>query len=160
MILHAPIIILDDPSCTVSSATEALKVLNWTPLGIRRHKHRCISIFVYFLCINGRIDFDFKLTTINSIHSHNTRTSKNLHLPKANTNWGKQKPTYQASKDFNNLDNTIKNTNSLNKIQDFSVMCRGTTQQVRSQSQSRERFIEVKHNLIPRKELRHLLISV
>ena len=56
----------------------------------------------------------------NSIHSHNTRTSKNLHLPKTNTYWGKQKPTYQASKDFNNLDNTIKNADSLPKIQDFS----------------------------------------
>ena len=64
-------------------------------------------------------DFDFKLTTNNSIHSHNTRTSKNLHLPKANTNWGKQKPTYQDSNDFNNLDNTIKNTDSLPKFKIF-----------------------------------------
>ena len=51
------------------------------------------------------MDFDFKLTTNNSIHSYKTKTSKNLHLPKANTNWGRQEPTYQASKDFNNLDN-------------------------------------------------------
>ena len=69
----------------------------------RLHKHRCIFIFK---CINGLIDFDFKLTTNNNIHSHNTRTSKNVHLPKSNTNWGKQKPTYQASNDFNNLNNT------------------------------------------------------
>ena len=78
-------LILDAPP--LSSATEALKLLNWTPLAIRRHKHRCIFIFK---CINGLIDFDFKLTTNNNIHSHNTRTSKNLHPPKANTNWGKQ----------------------------------------------------------------------
>ena len=109
-------LILDAPP--LSSATDALKLLNWTPLGIRRHKHRCIFIFI-FKCINGLIDFDFKLTTNNNIHSHNTRTSKNLHLPKVNTNWGKQKPTYQASNDFNNLDNTIKNTDSLPKFKTF-----------------------------------------
>ena len=107
-------LILDAPP--LSSATDALKLLNWTPLGIRRHKHCCIFIFK---CINGLIDFDFKLTTNNNIHSHNTRTSKNLHLPKVNTNWGKQKPTYQASNDFNNLDNTIKNTDSLPKFKTF-----------------------------------------
>ena len=107
-------LILDAPP--LSSATEALKLLNWTPLGIRRHKHRCIFIFK---CINGLIDFDFKLTTNNNIHSHNTRTSKNLHLPKANTNWGKQKPTYQASNDFNNQDNKIKTTDSLAKFKTF-----------------------------------------
>ena len=88
----------------------------WTPLGIRRHKHLCIFIFK---CINGLIDFDCKLATNNNIHSHNTRTSKNLHLPKANTNWGKQKPTYQVLNNFNNLDNTIKNRFST-QIQDFS----------------------------------------
>ena len=67
-------LILDAPPR--SSATDAPKLLNWTPLGIRRHEHRCIFIFK---CINGLIDFDFKLTTNNNIHSHNTRTSKNLH---------------------------------------------------------------------------------
>ena len=70
-------------------------------------EHRCIFIFK---CINGLIDFDFKLTTnINSIHSYNTRTSENLYIyQKSNANWGKQKPTCQALKDFNNLDNTTK----------------------------------------------------
>ena len=60
-------LIVDAPP--LSSATEALKLLNWTPLGIRRHKLRCIFIFK---CINGLIDFDFKLTANNSIHSYNT----------------------------------------------------------------------------------------
>ena len=45
--------------------------------------------------------------------------SKNLHLPKVNTNWGIQKPTYQASNDFKNLDNTIKNTDSIRKFKTF-----------------------------------------
>ena len=62
-------LIVDAPP--LPSATEALKLLNWTPfsLGIRRHKHRCIFIFK---CINVLIDFDFKLTTNNNIHCHNT----------------------------------------------------------------------------------------
>ena len=60
-------LVVDAPP--LSLATEALKLLNWTLLGIRRHKHRCIFIFK---CINVPIDFDFKLTTNNSIHSHNT----------------------------------------------------------------------------------------
>ena len=80
------------------SPTEALKTLNWTPLGIRRQKHRGIFIFK---CYNGLIDSDFKLTRNNSIHNHYTRTNRNT---KANTNWGKQKVIYHASKDFNNLD--------------------------------------------------------
>ena len=39
-----------------------------------------------------------------------------LHLPKTNTNKGKQRPSYQASKDFNNLEPDIRNANSLYKF--------------------------------------------
>ena len=46
-----------------------------------RHKHRCIIIFKCFNLLN---DFYFKLSTNNSIHSRNTRTSRNLHLHKTN----------------------------------------------------------------------------
>lgn len=56
--------------------------LNWTQLKIRRHKHQLI-----FKCINNLIDFDFELTRNSNIHNYNTRTSNNLHLPKAKTNW-------------------------------------------------------------------------
>jgi hypothetical protein len=35
------------------------------------------------------------------------------HLPKTNTNKGKQRPSYQASKDFDNLEPDIRNANSL-----------------------------------------------
>ena len=58
-------------------------LLNWTPLEIRRQKHRPIFIFKYY---NGLIDSDFKLTRNNSIHNHYTRTNSDLHLLKANTN--------------------------------------------------------------------------
>ena len=36
-----------------------------------------------------------------------------LHLPRVRTNWGKQTFIFQASKDWNNLDNDIKNGKSL-----------------------------------------------
>ena len=98
-------LILDLPP--LSSATEALATLHWSTLSSRRYKHRCIFIYK---CTNGLIDFDFNLTTNSRIHSHSTRSCNNLHLPKVNTNWGKHKPTYLASKDFNNLDASVRNT--------------------------------------------------
>ena len=104
-------IILNAPS--LSSATEALSTLCRSPFTSRRYKHRWTFIYK---CINGLIDFGFKLSTNNSIHSHNTRSQNNLHLPKAYTNWGKLIPTYSASKDFNNLDSTVKNVNSISKF--------------------------------------------
>ena len=36
-----------------------------------------------------------------------------LYLPRVRTNWGKQTFIFQASKDWNNLDNDIKNSESL-----------------------------------------------
>ena len=41
-----------------------------------------------------------------------TRRSNDLQLPHMRTNWGKQPFIYQASKDWNNLDNDIKNIKS------------------------------------------------
>ena len=38
------------------------------------------------------------------------------HLPRVRTNWGKQTFIYQASKDWNNLDNDIKNSKSLSSF--------------------------------------------
>ncbi len=104
-------LILDLPP--LSSATEALATLHWSTLSSRRYKHRCVFIYK---CTNGLIDFDFNLRTNNSIHSYNTRSCENLHLPKANTNWGKHKPSYLASKDFNNLDESVRNSNSLYRL--------------------------------------------
>ena len=78
-----------------------------------------IVVFLFLNEFIGLIDFDFKLTTNNYIHNHNTGKSKIIHLPKANTNWGKHKPTYNASNYFNNIDNTIKNTDSLPKFKIF-----------------------------------------
>ena len=91
-------LVLDAPP--LSSSTEALKTLNWTPLGIRRQKHRCIFIFK---CYDVLIDSDFKLTRNNSVHNYYTRTNSDLHLPKAKTNWGKQEIIYHIIYLHNNV---------------------------------------------------------
>ena len=53
---NAARLILDLPR--QSSATEALHILEWKPLPLRRKYHRCTSIFK---CLNQLVDFDFKL---------------------------------------------------------------------------------------------------
>ena len=55
---------------------------------------------------DGLTDYDFHLFYNNSIHSHNTRSNNNLRLPKPNSNCGKQKPTYLATINFNELNNS------------------------------------------------------
>ena len=94
------------------SSTAALNRLKWTTLKTRRHNHGCIFIYK---CVNGLVDFDFDLTKNVSIHNHNTR-SNDLHLPRVNSNKGKQTPTYQASIDFNNLDERTKNASTLHSF--------------------------------------------
>ena len=107
------------------SATEALRRLNWTKLQTRRHNHRCTSIYK---CMNGSIDFNFDLVKNENIHDHDTRRRSNLHLPKARTNKGKHRPTYQASLDFNNLETELKNAESLPKFK--TLLKRRCIQQV------------------------------
>ena len=96
------------------SSTAALNRLKWTTLKTRRHNHRCIFIYK---CVNGLVDFVFDRTKNVSIHNHNTRRSNDLHLPRVNSNKGKQTPTYQASIDFNNSDERTKNASTLHSFQ-------------------------------------------
>ena len=98
------------------SSTTALQRLKWSTLKTRRHNHRCIFIYK---CINGLIDFGFDLTKNVSIHDHNTRRSNDLHLPRVNSNKGKQRPTYQASIDFNNLDQRTKSACTLQSFKAY-----------------------------------------
>ena len=63
--------------------------------------------------LSGEIDFKFDIKRNSSFHSYLTRRSNDLHLPRVRTNWGKQTFIYQASKDWNNLDDDIKNVKSL-----------------------------------------------
>ena len=95
------------------SSTEALRELKWITLTTRRHNHRCMFTFK---CMNGLIDFDFDLTKNEDIHEHYTRHRRDLHLPRTKTNKEKQRPTYQASIDFNNLERELKNATSLHNF--------------------------------------------
>jgi hypothetical protein len=60
-----------------------------------------------YKCMNSLIDFDFDLTKNEDIHEHYTRHRRDLHLLRAKTNKGKQRPTYQASIDFNNVERDL-----------------------------------------------------
>ena len=93
-----------------SSSTEALDRLDLKTLSRRRHFHRCVMMHKY---LSGRIDFNFDIRRNSSFHSYHTRRSNDLHLPRVRTNWGKQTFIYQASKDWNNLDNNIKSSESM-----------------------------------------------
>ena len=83
-----------------SSASEALRSLNWYPLVVRRKFHRCIMMHK---CLNGGLDFDFNFKHISDVHSYNTRNKQNLYLHKANGNYGKLTFTYQGATDWNML---------------------------------------------------------
>ena len=57
--------------------------------------------------LSGEIDFEFDISS--DFHSYQTRKSNDLRLPGVRTNWRKQTFIFQASKDWNNLYNDIKN---------------------------------------------------
>ena len=76
-------IIVDKPK--YSSATEALNLLDLQPLSERRKSHRLI---VMFECLKNESVFPADFEMNNNIHSHFTRSSNNIHLPKIKTNWG------------------------------------------------------------------------
>ena len=63
--------------------------------------------------LSGEIDFNFDIRRNSSFHFYQTRGRNDLHLPRVRTNWGKQTFIYQASKDWNNLDNNIESRPSL-----------------------------------------------
>ena len=70
----------------------------------------------------GEIDFKFDIRRNSSFHSYQTRRSNyDLHLPGVRTSWSKQTFIYQASKDWNNLDNDIKNSKSLSLRQSLKL---------------------------------------
>jgi hypothetical protein len=71
----APKIILD--AHPLSSASESLRSLNWQPLTIRRHFHRCL---IMHKCLNYDVDFKFNFKFSSDIHSYNTRNKQNIHL--------------------------------------------------------------------------------
>ena len=90
-----------------SSSTKALDRLGLNTLSKRRHFHRCVMMQKY---LSGEIEFKFGIRHNSSLHSYQTRRRNDLHLLRVRTNWGKQTFLFQASKDWNNLDNEIKNS--------------------------------------------------
>ena len=89
-----------------SSATEALRSLNWHTLVVRKHFHRCITMYK---SLNGGLDIDFKFKHISDVHNYNTGNKQNLYLQKANRNYGKLTFTYQGAMDWNVLPTEIRN---------------------------------------------------
>ena len=102
---NAARLILDLPR--ESSATEALHILEWKPLSLRRKYHRCTSMFK---CLNQLVDFDFKLVKNSRRHSYRTRQINDYHLFRPPTNWGKQQFAYHAVSKWNSLSNKLKQT--------------------------------------------------
>ena len=88
----------------------ALDRLDLKTLSKRRHFHRCVMMQKYF---SGEIDLELDVRRNSNFHSYLTRRSNDLHLPRVRTNWGKQTFIYQASKDWNNVDNDMKKNKSL-----------------------------------------------
>ena len=97
-----------------SSSTESSDRLDLKTLVKRRHSHRCVMMQKY---LSGEIYFKFETLRRNSsFHPYLTCRSNDSHLPCVRTNWGKYTYIYQASKDWHNLDNGIKNIKSLSSF--------------------------------------------
>ena len=96
-----------------NSASDALKTLNIAPLSDRRFLHRCTMVYK---CLSNSFDYDFNLTFNNMIHSYDTRNKNNLHLPRIRTNWGKQRFSFHAAKDWNSLDTKTRELPSLSRF--------------------------------------------
>ena len=93
-----------------SSSTEALNRLDLKILSKRRYFHRCVMMQK---CLTGEIDFKFDIRRNSNVHSYQTRRIHDLQLPRVRTDWGKHTFIFQASNDWNSLDNDIKNTKTL-----------------------------------------------
>ena len=91
-----------------SSVTEALK-----PLHQRRLFHR--NIFMY-KCKNNPFEHDVPLNVNRDVQDHNTR-SKELCKPRAKRRCGHWTCTTFAATDWNNIDFTIRNAESLRRYQ-------------------------------------------
>ena len=101
-------VILDLPN--YASSTDALKTLGWPTLSQERLVHRYINTFKD---IHGLVDRKFNILRISDIHSYNTRRRNDFRLPLVKRNYGKQRLFYQCAKEWNFLDASFKEINSL-----------------------------------------------
>ena len=90
-------------------------ILNWVELSTRRKIHKCVLVFK---CLNNLVPeyLSGYFTRNSSIHSYNTRSKNNLHLPKPNLSLGRRSFIYSGSLLYNNLPDEIKNAVSLTKF--------------------------------------------
>ena len=71
---------------------------------------RYITTFKY---IQGLVDHNLNILRNSDINSYNTRRRTDFRLPVAKTNCGKQRLFYQCAKEWNILDASFKEINSL-----------------------------------------------
>ena len=101
-------VILDLPN--YASSTDALKTLRWPTSIQERLVHRYITTFKY---IHGLVDHNFNILRNSDIHSYNTTRSNDCRLPLAKSIYGKHRRFYQCAKEWNILDGSFKEINSL-----------------------------------------------
>ena len=101
-------VILDKPK--FSSASDALNLLNWQPLTMRRRLQRIITMHKY---LNNGINHDANFKRNSTFHNYDTGGKNNIYLPKVRTNWGKQSFMYQASVEWNLLPENTRDSQTL-----------------------------------------------
>ena len=93
-----------------SSATDALRTLNWFNLSKRRLYHRCLYVFK---CKNGLLKSHLSLITMHDVLQYNNRNARDFRLPAVRTNWGKQRLSFHTVKDWNSLSLDTRNSRSI-----------------------------------------------
>ena len=93
-----------------SSATEALNELGWKSLVQICLLHRLTMAFKY---LHGHVDIELDVKLNRNVHNHDTRRRNDVRLPLNKCNWGQQMFIYHIFKDWNNLDHSLRDTDSL-----------------------------------------------
>ena len=102
-------ITLDLPKYT--STTQAIDQLTWKPLASlsRRCFHRRVAMYK---CQNGLVNCNYDFGK-NADHGYNTRGFEKIRVPKSKTNWGQQRFVVHAVKDWNSVQEHIKQAETL-----------------------------------------------
>ena len=97
----------------------AINIPTIITLSQERLVHRYIITFKYIhglvdhKYIHGLVDHNFNFLRNSDIHNYNTRRRNDFHLPLAKINYGKQRLFYQWAKEWNILDESLKEINFL-----------------------------------------------
>ena len=101
-------VILELPN--YASSTDALKTLGWSTLFQERLYIHTLPLFKY---IHGLVNHNFNILRNSDIHSYDTRRRNDCLLPLAKRSYGKHRLFYQCAKEWNILDASFKEINSL-----------------------------------------------